>query len=388
MGFREDIETILSAAPDERQTVLFSATMPQAILDITNEYQKNPQLVKIEHPQMTVATTEQSYFDVPRGRKMDALSLLLQFYQPKRSIIFCNTKKMVDEVVADLESRGCSAQKLHGDIKQQQRTHVMNGFKSGNFEILVATDVAARGIDVNDVDIVFNFDLPQDPEYYVHRIGRTGRAGKNGKSFTLIQGRGQFSELMSIARFTKSKIERRELPRIADIVKKNSSAVFDEVRAVINSRSADSMREELNTLLGEGFTAEQVSCSMLEMYMKNKVVNENTVDVQPVDSTLEPRYERRAQKPRLERKPNPKADAKFNGVDMVKVTISIGRKDSVAPKHILGAVAGESGLPGNIMGSIDIGSNYTTIEVPKEFKSRIVKAIDNKTINNTKVSAK
>ena len=264
----------------------------------------------------------------------------------------------------------------------------MNGFKNGNFEILVATDVAARGIDVSDVDIVFNFDIPQDPEYYVHRIGRTGRAGKEGLSFTLIQGRNQYSELMGIARFTKSKIERRELPRITDIVSKNSSAVLNEVKAVINSRGTDSTNDALKTLLNEGFTAEQVACALLELYMKNRVIKANTADVPSADSTIEPRRERKPAMQRVERRPNPKAASKFEGVDMVKVTISIGKKDRVAPKHILGAVAGESGLPGSIMGSIDINSTYTTIEVPKEFKNRIVKAINNKMINNTKVSAK
>lgn len=221
MGFREDIETILLDAPEKRQTILFSATMPPAILDLSIKYQTNPEIVRIDNKQMTVSTLEQFYFETPRGRKSDAVVSLLSYSQPKRAIIFCNTKKMVDELVEELGNRGFPAQGLHGDMRQSQRTLVMNQYKAGKFAILVATDVAARGIDVNDVEIVLNYDLPQDEEYYVHRIGRTARAGKAGKSFTLVQGRGQITQLKDIMRYTKSKIEPQTLPSIEEIKQQN-----------------------------------------------------------------------------------------------------------------------------------------------------------------------
>ena len=180
MGFREDIESVLAQTPEDRQTVLFSATMPPAILAITKQYQKDPQMVQIQSPHRTVDAIAQYAINVPMGRKTDALHLLLASKKPVSSMVFCNTKKMVDELTEALQNRGFAAVGLHGDMKQMQRTQVMNSFKNGRCNILIATDVAARGIDVKGVDAVFNYDLPQDHEYYIHRIGRTGRAGKTG----------------------------------------------------------------------------------------------------------------------------------------------------------------------------------------------------------------
>ncbi|MDD6098422.1 MAG: DEAD/DEAH box helicase, partial [Oscillospiraceae bacterium] len=182
MGFREDIETILASVPEDRQTVLFSATMPPEILAITEKYQNDPVQIHIKSAQKTVSLVEQYYFEVAMGRKTDALKLLLLAYSPASSMVFCNTKKMVDELTEQLIQAGFRAAGLHGDMKQSQRTQVMNGFKKGASSVLVATDVAARGIDVSGIDAVFNYDIPQDNEYYIHRIGRTGRAGKAGNA--------------------------------------------------------------------------------------------------------------------------------------------------------------------------------------------------------------
>ena len=187
MGFREDIETILSGVPEERQTVLFSATMPPEIMAITKQFQKDPTVIKIAAKHRTVDTIEQYYYETAMGRKTDALRLLLLAYEPKSAMVFCNTKRTVDELTEALCDKGIQAAGLHGDMKQMQRTQVMNAFKSGRIGVLVATDVAARGIDVNGIDLVFNYDLPQDNEYYIHRIGRTGRAGHGGIAITFCQ---------------------------------------------------------------------------------------------------------------------------------------------------------------------------------------------------------
>ena len=191
MGFREDIEDILVSVPEERQTVLFSATMPPEIMAITDRFQNDPVLIKAASKSMTVESVEQYYYDVPMGRKTDALVLLLRSLEPKLSMVFCNTKKMVDELTDSLVSKGFRAAGLHGDMKQQSRTQTLNAFKSGRINILIATDVAARGIDIDGIDAVFNYDIPQDNEYYIHRIGRTGRAGKTGCAYTLAGGRGR-----------------------------------------------------------------------------------------------------------------------------------------------------------------------------------------------------
>ncbi|MCL2741570.1 MAG: DEAD/DEAH box helicase, partial [Oscillospiraceae bacterium] len=180
MGFRDDIETILSDVPEDRQTVLFSATMSQEIMEIAKRYLVDPRLVKVVHHQLTVPSIAQYYCESPMGKKTEVLARLLDFHDPNRSLIFCNTKRMVDDLTSSLVLRGFQAECLHGDMKQQARTNVMERFKKGMVEILIATDVAARGIDVDDIDVVYNYDVPQDIEYYVHRIGRTGRAGKDG----------------------------------------------------------------------------------------------------------------------------------------------------------------------------------------------------------------
>ena len=184
MGFREDIETILKDAPEERQTVLFSATMPKPIMDITKNYQKDAVLVRVVKKELTVKNIDQYYYEVKQKNKEEVLSRLLDMYNPKLSLVFCNTKKRVDELTEALKGRGYFAEGLHGDMKQSQRDRVMKGFRSGKTEILIATDVAARGIDVDDVEAVFNYDVPQDDEFYVHRIGRTGRAGRSGIAFS------------------------------------------------------------------------------------------------------------------------------------------------------------------------------------------------------------
>ena len=388
MGFREDIETILEKTPESRQTLLFSATMPQEIINITGKYQKSPEMIKIKSKQMTAVNIEQSYFEVARNMKKDALSLLLQYYRPNRSIVFCNTKKMVSEVAADLRSRGFNADELHGDMKQSQRTQVMNRYKNGGIDILVATDVASRGIDVNDIDIVFNFDIPDETEYYVHRIGRTARAGKTGKSFTLVQGQRQLRELQSIAKCTHSTIEKKPMPLVSQIESENSDALLEEINLYAQSNDCSDCDAQLEKLRSLGYTDTQIAKVMLKMYLADRTLRKGTVDV-PGFSADRSEFEERSPRARIKKRtPNERARKKFDGIDMERVTISIGRKDRVAPNHILGAVAGESGLPGSIMGTIDIRSNFTTIDVPKQYKTRIIKALNNKTIKGRKVTVK
>lgn len=250
MGFKEDIETILRDTPDSRQTVLFSATMPPEIMAITQEFQKEPALVEIDKKQPSVKSIRQISYDVPTSHKMEALNLLLRYHDPKLAIVFCNTKKATDELTAYLTSHGFDAQGLHGDMKQQQRTQVLSGFKSARTSILVATDVAARGIDVENVDFVINYDLPQDPEYYIHRIGRTGRAGKSGTALSLCCSRRQQWQLRDLAKFAKSEIESQPLP------------TSDQTRSAIRQKLVDSVENEL--LDKKNFPYADISQMLLE----------------------------------------------------------------------------------------------------------------------------
>ena len=232
MGFRDDIETILAEVPEQRQTVLFSATMPQPILDIAKTYQKNAQMVRVVKKELTVPKIEQYYYEVTPKNKEEVLSRLLDMYNPKLALVFCNTKKQVDELTAALQGRGYFAEGLHGDMKQQQRDRVMNNFRNGRTEILVATDVAARGIDVDNVEAVFNYDVPQDDEYYVHRIGRTGRAGREGCAFTLVTGK-EIYKLKDIMRYCKTKIKARQIPSINDVSSVKAAKILDKAAVII-----------------------------------------------------------------------------------------------------------------------------------------------------------
>lgn len=224
MGFRDDIETICQAMPEARQTALFSATMPDEILELTKAYQKDPQIIEVSHDELTVPKIKQSYYMVKGRQKDEALCRLIDYMCPKRALVFCNTKRKVDQLTLLLKRRGYSAEGLHGDLSQQQRDRVMELFRSGNLDLLLATDVAARGIDVDDVGIVFNYDLPQEMEYYVHRIGRTGRAGKKGKAVSLINTRERH-KINALEEFTGASIKEKTMPSYKDVmpIKANSN---------------------------------------------------------------------------------------------------------------------------------------------------------------------
>ena len=250
MGFREDMETILSQMPEEHQMALFSATMPQAILEITNQYQKDAVFIKVTPKEVTVAAIEQSYYRIARKDKMNALCRLIDFHQPRRSLIFCNTKKMVDEMTQELKGRGYEAEGLHGDLSQFQRDTVMNLFRSGRCAILIATDVAARGIDVSGVDAVFNYDVPEDIEYYVHRIGRTGRAGREGKSMTLVSGREVF-KIRDIERICHTRIEEKKLPTGKDIVKVKFQHSVDSALEAAKDQNLEGLKNRIESVCDE-----------------------------------------------------------------------------------------------------------------------------------------
>lgn len=267
MGFREDMETILKEMPEEHQTALFSATMPQTILDITGTYQKNAVYVKVTPKEVTVAAIKQAYYRIAREDKKEALCRLIDYYQPAKSLIFCNTKKMVDELTEELKERGYQAEGLHGDLAQNQRDTVMNSFRGGRCAILLATDVAARGIDVSGVDAVFNFDVPEDVEYYVHRIGRTGRAGRNGRSFTLVSGK-EIYKIREIERICNTKIKERKLPSPKDITRIKFEKVFAEAAEIIAKKDLEKLAAALQKELEDKeYGALEVAAALIQMKM-------------------------------------------------------------------------------------------------------------------------
>ena len=359
MGFREDIETILGQLPEERQTMLFSATMPKPILEIAKRYLHEPEIVKVIQKELTVPKIEQYYYEVNPRKKNEVLSRLLDMYDPSLSLVFCNTKRKVDELVADLKGRGYFAEGLHGDMKQSQRDRVMNGFRNGRTDILVATDVAARGIDVDDVEAVFNYDVPQDDEYYVHRIGRTGRAGREGRAFTLVVGK-EIYKLKDIQRYCKTKIRSQPIPSVNDVAAIKVEKLLEQAGELIATDGLGRMMDLLEEYLdGSDYSATEMAAALLAMQLGETSTQ-----------TL------------------PKEEFGDTGAEpgMVRMFMNIGKKDRVRIGDILGAVAGESGMEGALVGTIDMYDNFSFVEVPQEYAAAVLEAMNHSKIKGRRVN--
>ncbi len=264
MGFREDIEQILRHIPKQRQTLLFSATIPDEIKRIAKFYQKNPKHLKVSSKQMTVPEITEYFYNVKEKYKLDDLTRLIDVYDISLGLVFCNTKRRVDYVVRHLKNRGYSVDGIHGDMKQKIRDKVMNKFRRGDIEILVATDVAARGIDVANVQAVFNYDVPQNPEYYVHRIGRTARAGNIGYAFTLVDGKEQ-RMLDNIRKTTMSKIKKQKIPSYKEMSEIKNKLIFEEVKNIIKNDDLNNYTKAVKNLTRKNLSNLQVAAALLKM---------------------------------------------------------------------------------------------------------------------------
>ncbi len=273
MGFQEDIDTILQKTSKERQTVLFSATMSERIMDIAKNYQKQPELIEIYHKELTVPGIDQYYLEVRDAFRLDVLTRLIDGFNFNICLVFCNTKMRVDQVVSELQTRGYLANALHGDMRQNERDAVMARFRNGEINILVATDVAARGIDVDNIDAVINYDVPNDEEYYVHRIGRTGRAGRTGKAYTFISGR-EYYRLKEIQRYAKTTIRQIQPPTLFDIEESKTAMLLKKVIDTIEdddyskySTYIDQVAAEINTTRAgkHNITSMDIASAMLKI---------------------------------------------------------------------------------------------------------------------------
>ena len=268
MGFREDMEVILGDMNEERQALFFSATMNRGVEGLIRKFSRDAQQISIERKALTVDTIEQTYYEVRNRSKIEVLCRILDLETKPRGIVFCNTKQMVEDATEALAARGYVADRIHGDITQGNRERVIKRFKDGSVELLVATDVAARGLDIDDVDIVFNYDLPHDPEDYVHRIGRTGRAGRSGKSVTFVYGRDIY-RLEAIERYTRQVVRRMQIPTMEDVEGRKADKVFTQVKSLLEAGNFKRHDALVDRLLDAGHTPTDIASALFNLLHKD-----------------------------------------------------------------------------------------------------------------------
>ncbi len=364
MGFKEDVESILKNTPEAKQTVLFSATMPPAIMALTKQFQRQPHLVEVSKKQVTLDNITQKYVDVAMGRKMDALHLMMRYYAPALTMVFCNTKAMVDDIAQFLKDNGFAAEGLHGDMKQAVRTKVLDDFKKGRTSILIATDVAARGIDVNNIEYVINYDVPQNNEYYVHRIGRTGRAGKTGTAITICSGKRQVFVLRNIAKMLKSNIDSMTLPKAEQILEKIALNQVESVENILTEELNPVYGDMLNTLLSKGHSLHTVAQAVLQLHFGKSMPTLEDV------ATYTAKSDRGESRDRGDR-----GDRRSSGgmvtsspaeSGYTKILLTVGRSGRVAPNHIVGAITERTNLRGNQIGKIEIYDDNSLVSLPSD----------------------
>ncbi len=373
MGFKEDIETILGATNDVHQTTMFSATMPKQILNITKRYMSNPLHISVVGKDETNTDITQYYYNVKEQNKVEAVSRLLHVYNPDLSLIFCNTKRKVDDVTRELTKKGYNVDKIHGDLQQTSRMHVLSKFHNGVLDILVATDVAARGLDIKNVGVVINFDVPEKAEYYVHRIGRTGRIGNKGYSFTLVS-RKEMSRLDSILRFTKSNIKKRNIPTPEKVVKVKQDKEFDEIVEIIENQNTN-RQFDLATKLLESNDSLQLVCALLTKLEKKdtsgKIFGDINEDVSRSKKTS-----------RNNRGSANRKDDK----NTVRFHINVGTGMGLTPKKFSEFVCQKTKLRNQQIKEITVRHSFSFFTVNKKFEKVVFKALTNITFQGKKTS--
>jgi len=466
MGFREDIEFILQATPPGRQTVFFCATLPRAIQELIQKYSRDPQKVHIEQKTLTVPTVEQIYYEVDRRSKIELLTRLIDIHDLKLGIVFCNTKRMVDDLVDHLNAQGYSADRLHGDMSQAMRDRVMNKFRKSGLEFLVATDVAARGIDVDDVQVVFNYDLPYDVEDYVHRIGRTGRAGRSGRAISFVAGRELF-QIQHIERYTKMKIQRAKPPTVGEVEEARTNVFLDKLRLTLQKGAFERKDHLIERLMEEGFSSTDIASALIHHlqtgdgaaavaqpaspsraesprydrperreryerperperpdrqaryerperterrperrdqrpFQKKLAADrppykrpEPSAPVSPVASSDAPAAPPAPATPRPERPPGPPRRRPETPVppapkhsrrtpdSQTRLYMNVGAEMGIAPGDVVGAILGETGLPSNVVGTVDIRERHVFVDVASEHSHAIIGKL-----NRTKIKGR
>ncbi len=385
MGFRDDIDHILKHAPTPRQLLFFSATMPPPIKALITKHAHNPEWIKIESEAKNAPKVDQVYFEVDRRSKIEVLTRLIDLHDFRYGIIFCSTKIMVDELDEHLHSRGYATDRLHGDISQAQRTRVMDKFRRRGFEFLIATDVAARGLDVDDLEVVFNFDLPNDAEDYTHRVGRTGRAGREGRAFTFVSGREIYA-LQNMVRYGKLKIRRERVPSLDQVEEARENVFFEKLKRTLEAGEFRKQDRMVDRLLEQGHASTDIVSALISM-MQGAPAAAEAPKPPPAFSAKpdfdskparrfddEPRDHRpafaanvgapsapRPKKQKFEREPRTGREPGYT-----TLFFNVGRKQLITPADIVGKVAGVTRLDSGVVGAIDIHQRHCLVDVRTE----------------------
>ena len=383
MGFRDDMKTIIEKTNPDRQTLFFSATFDNDIREFSRLYQRNPAKVIIEKKELTAEKIEQFYIELNRNMKTEILNRLILIHKPKKSIIFCNTKRMVEALEVEIAQRDYKVDSLHGDMRQSSRDNVMKKFRNGTIDVLIATDVAARGLDVSDIDLVFNYDLPQQAEYYVHRIGRTARAGKKGASFTFVTSR-DYPKFREIEKYANIKMEKMKLPTKADVERESLDNLFDKVnKNILKAEDQASYTEVLNKLLAEGHSLYDISASLL------KLVNESTnkTKIKDLDRVDYGKKFEMSKKSKSSDKSRDKKGKEMKKIKGPKIFINKGKRDGLDSREVIRLLGRHTDINPSDIGRINIMPNFSFVEVPKNMIKDAIRDLDGKKVKGKSIKA-
>jgi ATP-dependent RNA helicase DeaD len=370
MGFIEDIEAILGLTPAERQTALFSATLPPRIRRLAGRYMRDPHSFTVGPKEVTVAALEQRYYLVNEADKLAALTRLIEAEAVSSALIFAQTRLGTGELVNELSVRGIPAEALNGDLSQDAREKVLERFRKNQIKVLVATDVAARGLDIDDISHVFNFDLPRDPEIYVHRVGRTGRAGKTGIAISLLAPAERW-RLSRIETFTKQKMKKCDLPTVEDIQQRRDAQLLEQVEVWLRRGRCNREREIVTALVENGHDPLQIAAIALKLARgedKKRPIAPVSEVQEPVQETLNRASGKRGGRSRDD---TPRARTSHER-GMVRLTLSLGKSDGTQVNNIVGTLSHYADIPGNAIGKISIQDRHTLVDVPERFVEKVL----------------
>ena len=380
MGFQEEMEELLAALPQDRQTMFFSATMNRRVSRLIDNFGKKPETIEIERKSLTVDAIDQSCYEVRQRSKVEVLSRLLDIDPPRLALVFCNTKRLVDEVTEGLLARGYAADRLHGDMTQQMRERVLARFRESTIEVLIATDVAARGLDVDDIDLVVNYEIPHDPEDYVHRIGRTGRAGRSGRAVSVVFGRDIY-RLQTIEKYTRQSIRRERVPSQEQVEGKRADKLFQTIQERLESGKLGDYQSYLDRLLEQGHTATDIANAAFTLLRESTTREGEFIAEDKQKEAFANEKQRsswrdekrdRKERPERERKSRPERN---NSKGMACLFMNIGKAQHIKPGDIAGMIYRECKVPDGSLGKITIFPKHTLVDVSEEVSGDVINGL-------------